>query len=886
MASRDPNSYVARESGGGDCVRRGEETASTNLFDSIYRPDQFLNARPAPEPPSSKPKLGVTPAAYQTPGNPNLIHLQTNAITSPSSGSLHRVGTDGNGELTVVKDGWAKVKEEGGGFMKAFWNERFLVLRERQLDFLKNNTSSKTTAVIMLRDIANITRSDSYPYSLELTKENGKLWILKFDTDNDVYGWLDGIYDRVPSMGGVSHPTGFSHRVHVGFDPVTGGFVGLPVEWERLLKGSALTKDDMAKNPQAVMEVLQFYTDKLAVRADDPKMYSSLTPTPPVDSGREKQLGYSAGNGVAPPRPQPPGIQRLDSYQSSRSTSGTPTSAFPRDPSAERYGAPKRSDTAPLHQTQSGEEERRRKQEEQRRKADTDRRRTEEEQDRRRREQEDREYNDAIPKQRTPMAKQEVGGYSGEVRDVSPSPSNSRYNAQRPAPPAPTGSKSGQAGSTIPIRNLQASRPAPAPPGTNGTKVVSPQKQPATNGSSYGAVKPPAAPQLNGQTQPQDRQQAPLTRKPSGSQQTKTQAASQPVKPLNVQTKQPTGAPSKDAAIKQAEMALTKKDPNEKPSKEVRMSSMTDAQVMEKLRSVVSPSNPLESYNKQKKIGQGASGSVYVARIKEHAPSGTARDIVRQYGPRAQVAVKQMDLRSQPRKELIVNEIIVMKESRHDNIVNFLDAFLIEETFELWVVMEFMEGGALTDVIDNNPSIAEDQIATICFETCKGLIHLHSQNIIHRDIKSDNVLLSSRGAVKITDFGFCAKLTEQRNKRATMVGTPYWMAPEVVKQKEYGSKVDIWSLGIMAIEMIESEPPYLNEEPLKALYLIATNGTPRLKKPEKLSKELKAFLSVCLCVDVKSRATAEELGKHEFLQHGCSLASLSELLRFRKGGGH
>lgn len=112
------------------------------------------------------------------------------------------------------------------------------------------------------------------------------------------------------------------------------------------------------------------------------------------------------------------------------------------------------------------------------------------------------------------------------------------------------------------------------------------------------------------------------------------------------------------------------------------------------------------------------------------------------------------------------------------------------------------------------------------------------------------------------------------------------MAPEVVKQKEYGSKVDVWSLGIMAIEMIESEPPYLNEEPLKALWLIATNGTPRLKKPDKLSKELKAFLSVCLCVDVKSRATAQELIQHEFLKNGCSLASLAELLRFRNQPRH
>lgn len=668
----------------------------------LYRPDQFLNPGPAPRPPTDRPKVALTPQVYHTTGSSSLTSLGTlnsNLANIQTTPSLGRSETS-NGEFTVVKDGWAKVKEEGGGFMKAFWNERFLVLREKQLDFLKSSSSSKTANTILLRDVSHITRSDNYPFSLELTREGNKVWILKFDTDTDVYNWMDSIYDRVPSMGGVSHPTGFAHRVHVGFDPVTGGFVGLPVEWERLLKGSALTKDDMAKNPQAVMEVLQFYTDKLAVRADDPKMYSSLTPTPSVEHGREKQLGYAAGNSVAPPRPQPPATNRQDSY--SRSPAGT---GYSRDQSTDRYGAPKRQDTALGQDSRQTEEERRKRQEESRRRAESERRRAEEEQERTRRQaKEDREYNESLPKSKVPLAQQEIGGFVGDSssRDASPS-AQGKYSATRPAPPAPSVSKSGQPGSQLPIRQMQSQRAAPGPPGSaNGSST--PQKMAPTSGSPY-AVKPGGtSTATNGQARNEDQKPAAsIQGSPAGQ-----------VKPLNVTTKQPTGAP-KETAIKQAEAALTKKEPTEK-SKEVRMSAMSDAQVMERLRSVVTLSNPLESYNKQKKIGQGASGSVYVARIRESAPSQTAKDLIKMYGPRAQVAIKQMDLRSQPRKELIVNEIIVMKESRHDNIVNFLDAFLQEETFELWVVMEFMEGGALTDVIDNNASISEDQIATICYE--------------------------------------------------------------------------------------------------------------------------------------------------------------------------
>ncbi|KAJ1647179.1 Protein kinase [Coemansia asiatica] len=602
--------------------------------------------------------------------------------------------------------------------------------------------------------VHSVSRSDMKQYCIEIkTKERD--YYIQCSSDDDLYSWLDLIYGNCPLFSNVSQPSNFHHQVHVDFDPVSGMFIGLPDKWAKLLQSSNITQQDYAQNPQAVLDVLEFYTknngDNSMASASANKMAGLVAAGPsrasPQESlsgggGTYSRHGSSATNKPLPPmRPEPPANFNLP-----RTKAEAIKEAQLRKQMTDGMGSmgiSRASSSGNSSLTLNG--------------------------------------NGAGSKRQSVS----VAHLVGHSKPAIPISGNGSISSSKSHKNNGTSSTIGSGSST----------------GNGGASLASTWRQ---NGES-------------------------LAGDSGRSQMTKTQSK------------------AKEDALA-ALVGKAEATPPPKPKKEVRLSTMTESQIMSRLRSIVSRDDPKVLYSKVKKIGQGASGNVYMARSIR---SGEL------------VAIKQMDLSKQPRKELLVNEILVMKESRHANIVNFIEAFLLNSS-DLWVVMEYMEGGALTDVIDNN-KMNEMQIATVCREVCRGLNHLHKQDIIHRDIKSDNVLLGEDGQVKITDFGFCAKLSEQRSKRATMVGTPYWMAPEVVKQKPYGPKVDVWSLGIMVIEMIESEPPYLDEEPLKALYLIATNGTPALKRPETLSRELKGFLAECLCVDVQSRATMEELLSQEFL---------------------
>ncbi|XP_049641132.1 serine/threonine-protein kinase PAK 6 [Suncus etruscus] len=274
---------------------------------------------------------------------------------------------------------------------------------------------------------------------------------------------------------------------------------------------------------------------------------------------------------------------------------------------------------------------------------------------------------------------------------------------------------------------------------------------------------------------------------------------------------------------------------------------VTHEQFKAALRMVVDQGDPRLLLDSYVKIGEGSTGIVCLAREKH---SGR------------QVAVKMMDLRKQQRRELLFNEVVIMRDYQHLNVVEMYKSYLVGE--ELWVLMEFLQGGALTDIV-SQVRLSEEQIATVCEAVLQALAYLHAQGVIHRDIKSDSILLTLDGRVKLSDFGFCAQISKDVPKRKSLVGTPYWMAPEVISRSLYATEVDIWSLGIMVIEMVDGEPPYFSDSPVQAMKRLRDSPPPKLKYSHKVSPVLRDFLDRMLVRDPQERATAQELLDHPFL---------------------
>ncbi|XP_068855765.1 serine/threonine-protein kinase PAK 3-like [Aphelocoma coerulescens] len=195
--------------------------------------------------------------------------------------------------------------------------------------------------------------------------------------------------------------------------------------------------------------------------------------------------------------------------------------------------------------------------------------------------------------------------------------------------------------------------------------------------------------------------------------------------------------------------------------------------------------------------------------------------------------------------------------------------------------MEYMDGGTLKDIV-RQTHMAEGEMAAVSRECLQGLDFLHSNRVIHRDLKSSNILLATDGSVKLADFGLCAQLSPEQEQCSSMVGTAHWMAPEVVSSSPYGPKVDIWSLGIVTIEMVEGEPPYFEHTAAMARCLIRQNGTPQLQEPRRLSALLRDFLECSLEPDEERRWSAQELLQHPFLSSAKPLSSLSPLIAAAK----
>lgn len=250
-------------------------------------------------------------------------------------------------------------------------------------------------------------------------------------------------------------------------------------------------------------------------------------------------------------------------------------------------------------------------------------------------------------------------------------------------------------------------------------------------------------------------------------------------------------------------------------------------------------------------LGRGSYGSVYTARSRQSKSNEL-------------VAVKIIPLTDNDEVDSIQKEIAILSVCNHPNVVRYYGSYRTPDA--LWISMEYCAGGSVSDVMHAlGRPLEEDMIAYVCSEVLKGLSYLHSNGRVHRDIKCGNILLTDQGEVKLADFGVAAQLTSTLSKRNTFIGTPHWMAPEVIQSSSYDGKVDIWALGITAIEMAERYPPRWRVNPNRVIFMVVRDPAPHLAEPNSWTLSFQDFISQCLMKDPKSRPTTRLLQQHKFV---------------------